>query len=119
MASYREQSDDGGDANAHHVLQPGNRAVGRVVLSRRAFSRFINNMFIGTLRGTHLLRLVVDSSPQRRLVSQERLLEGRFGRILDVVAGPDGHLYFCTNNRDGRGSPASSDDRILRLVPAT
>ena len=83
------------------------------------FPRFINNMFIGTLRGTHLLRLVVDSSPQRRLMSQERLLEGRFGRIRDVVAAPDGHLYFCTNNRDGRGSPASSDDRILRLVPAT
>ena len=83
------------------------------------FPRFVNNLFIGTLRGTHLLRLVVDSTPQRRLVSQERLLDGRFGRIRDVVTGPDGHLYICTSNRDGRGSPTSSDDRILRLVPAT
>ena len=83
------------------------------------FPRFANNMFIGTLRGTHLLRLVVDSSPQRRVVSQERLLENRFGRIRDVVTGPDGYLYLCTNNRDGRGSPTSTDDRIVRLVPAT
>ena len=83
------------------------------------FPPFANNLFIGTLRGTHLLRLVVDSSPQRRVVSQERLLDGRFGRIRDVVTGPDGYLYFCTNNRDGRGSPTSTDDRIVRLVPAT
>jgi glucose/arabinose dehydrogenase len=82
------------------------------------FPRFANNLFIGTLRGTHLLRLVVDSSPQRRLMSQERLLENRFGRIRDVVTGADGNLYVSTNNRDGRGSPASTDDRILRLAPA-
>jgi glucose/arabinose dehydrogenase len=66
-----------------------------------------------------LLRLIVDSPVQRRIVSQERLLEGRFGRIRDAVTGPDGYLYFCTNNRDGRGSPTSTDDRIVRLVPAT
>jgi len=31
--------------------------------------------------------------------------------------GPDGNLYILTSNRDGRGSPASNDDRILRIVP--
>jgi glucose/arabinose dehydrogenase len=80
------------------------------------FPRFMNNMFVGTLRGTHLLRLVVDGSA-RRVTSQERLLDGRFGRIRDVINGPDGLLYFCTNNRDGRGSPVATDDRILRMVP--
>ena len=83
------------------------------------FPLFANNLFIGTLRGTHLLRLVVDSSPERRILSQERLLASRFGRIRDVITGPDGYLYFCTNNRDGRGSPTLDDDRIARLVPAT
>jgi hypothetical protein len=34
-----------------------------------------------------------------------------------VVTGPDGTLYFCTNNRDGRGSPVPTDDRIARIVP--
>ena len=81
------------------------------------FPRFVNNLFVGTLRGTHLLRLVVDA-PARRIASQEMLLDDRFGRIRDVVTGPDGNLYFCTNNRDGRGSSESTDDRIVRIVPA-
>ncbi len=52
------------------------------------------------------------------MTRQERLLDGTFGRLRDVVVGPDGYIYICTNNRDGRGSPASADDRIIRLSPA-
>lgn len=77
-----------------------------------------NNLFVATLRGTHLLRLTVDTST-RRVIAQERLLEGTYGRLRDVVSGPDGYLYFCTNDRDGRGNPTSSDDQILRIVPAS
>jgi quinoprotein glucose dehydrogenase len=43
--------------------------------------------------------------------------EGRFGRLRDVVAGPDGCLYFLTSNRDGRGSPGRDDDMIVRIMP--
>jgi glucose/arabinose dehydrogenase len=80
--------------------------------------QFVNNFFVATLRGMHLLRLTVDPSA-RRVTAQERLLEGTFGRLRDVVSGPDGYLYFCTNNRDGRGNPMSGDDRVLRIVPAS
>jgi aldose sugar dehydrogenase len=81
------------------------------------FPRFANNLFVATLRGTHLLRLTLDAST-RGVTAQEQLLAGRFGRLRDVITGPDGSLYFCTNNRDGRGSPTSTDDRIVRLAPA-
>jgi glucose/arabinose dehydrogenase len=84
-----------------------------------AIPAFTNNLFVATLRGQHLLRIVLDPQNPRRVVSTERLLDGRLGRLRDVVWGPDGALYFCTSNRDGRGSPASNDDRIFRIVPAS
>jgi glucose/arabinose dehydrogenase len=48
---------------------------------------------------------------------QELILDGDFGRLRDVVVGPDGRLYIATSNRDGRGRPASGDDRIIRITP--
>lgn len=81
----------------------------------RAVPQFENNLFVAALRGTHLLRLRLEPG---RIAAQERLLDGRFGRIRDVASGPDGFLYFCTNNRDGRGTPAATDDIIGRIVPA-
>jgi glucose/arabinose dehydrogenase len=79
-----------------------------------AFPQFSGNFFFGNLRGQTIIRVVLDS---RRVVSQERLLEKQYGRIREVAEGADGSIYFSTSNRDGRGAPASNDDRILRLVP--
>lgn len=78
------------------------------------FPNFRGNFFFGCLRGTRLIRVVLDG---RRVVTQENLLAGTYGRIRDVAEGPDGYLYFSTSNRDGRGTPAADDDRIIRLVP--
>jgi glucose/arabinose dehydrogenase len=79
---------------------------------------FAGNLFFGALRGAHLHRVVLDAADRRRVAAHERLLDGRLGRIRDVVSGPDGAIYFCTNNRDGRGTPIAEDDRIMRIVPA-
>ncbi len=79
-----------------------------------AFRQFSGNFFFGCLRGERIIRVVLDG---RRVVSQENLLEKKYGRIRDIAEGPDGYLYFSTSNRDGRGTPASDDDRIMRLVP--
>jgi glucose/arabinose dehydrogenase len=43
--------------------------------------------------------------------------EAKFGRLRDVAEGPDGALYFLTNNRDGRGTPRPGDDKIYRITP--
>lgn len=79
------------------------------------FAQFKGNFFFGCLVGERIIRVSLDG---RRVVSQENLLEGKYGRIRDLAEGPDGYIYFSTSNRDGRGTPTSDDDRIMRLVPA-
>jgi glucose/arabinose dehydrogenase len=83
-----------------------------------AIAGFRNDFFVAALRGTHVLRVRLDPANPQRVAATERLLVDRFGRIRDIVTGPDGGLYFCTNNRDGRGDPVAADDRILRMVAA-
>ncbi len=78
------------------------------------FPGFKGNFFFGCLRGARIIRVVLAGS---KVVTQEDLLSNTFGRIREMSEGPDGLIYFSTSNRDGRGSPASDDDRILRIVP--
>jgi aldose sugar dehydrogenase len=79
-----------------------------------AFPAFKGNFFFGCLRGTRIIRVALNG---RTVAAQEDLLKGIYGRIREMAEGPDGAIYFSTSNRDGRGSAASTDDRILRLVP--
>ena len=81
-----------------------------------ALPAFKGNFFFGCLRGERIIRVTLDG---RRVVSQENLLEAKYGRIRDIAEGPDGLIYFSTSNRDGRGNPASDDDRIMRMAPVS
>ena len=81
---------------------------------RRGGSRWTGNLLVACLRGEQLRRVVFDGT---RVVRQQVLFSGRYGRLRDVVEGPDGAIYLLTNNTDGRGSPRAGDDRIVRLVP--
>ena len=38
-----------------------------------------------------------------------------FGRLRSICVSPQSQVYVGTSNRDGRGAPAETDDRILVL----
>ena len=82
-----------------------------------AIPGFRNDLFLAGLDGAHLRRIRFDPSDPNRIIDDERLLDGQFGRLRDVVTGPDGSLYVATSNRDGHGTPTHGDDRIIRLMP--
>ena len=72
------------------------------------------SLLFTTLRGQALYRLAL-SADATQVLETERLLMGRYGRLRDVLVGPRGEIYLATSNRDGRGSPAADDDRIIRI----
>jgi glucose/arabinose dehydrogenase len=72
------------------------------------------SLLVTALAGQSLVRLTL-SADGKSVTGSERLLSGRFGRLRDVLTGPDGSVYLATSNHDGRGRPGDSDDRILRV----
>ncbi len=77
---------------------------------------FKGNLFFGGLVGKGLYRVILkDDIRQKPQV--EKVSEVNFGRIRDVVQGPDGFIYFTTSNRDSRGKPSTNDDKMYRIVP--
>ena len=72
--------------------------------------------FVATLRGSHLHMIEFDLE-NNSVRSHEKLFQDEFGRLRDVQTGPDGFLYILTSNQDGRGSPKTNDDKILKIVP--
>lgn len=76
---------------------------------------FVNgSLFFSGLRGAALYESEIQNN-QANTVTEH--FKNEYGRIRDVVVSPDGMLYITTSNRDGRGNPESTDDRIIRINP--
>jgi len=69
------------------------------------FPAWKDNLFVGSLKFGLLVRLELDGD---RVITEERLLDNRFGRIRDVIQGPEGDIWLLTDDNDGK---------LLRLRP--
>lgn len=70
-----------------------------------------NNLYMAALRGARMWVIPVTNTGP---AGPRAIYQGQFGRLRSPVAGPDGMLWFATSNRDGRGSPVTADDRLVR-----
>jgi aldose sugar dehydrogenase len=70
------------------------------------FPAWQGDLFVGALAFKHLRRVHLDQ--RGNVVDQEQLLNDLNWRIRDVRAPPNGYLYVCTDEDDGR---------VLRLEP--
>jgi glucose/arabinose dehydrogenase len=66
-------------------------------------------VYMAALRGESLWRIPVDGADAG---TPQRLLAGEYGRLRDVVTGPDGRLWVLTSNTY-RGNPRADDDKVL------
>jgi glucose/arabinose dehydrogenase len=72
-------------------------------------------LFTG-LRGQALYRAVPDSADANKIQTVERYMHMEFGRLRNVLEGPDGKIYVAVSNQDGRGDPLTQDDRIIAFT---
>jgi len=71
------------------------------------------SLFFGGLKGEAFYEAVIDNG---KVTALKEHFKHKFGRIRDVVEGPDRMLYITTSNQDGRGKPESGDDKIIRVT---
>ena len=77
-----------------------------------------NRIYVATLRSRALLMLSYDDEmtiTSLQTIFEGEITEGGYGRLRDVVYH-NGALYVATSNTDGRGTPDSLDDRILKIT---
>lgn len=79
---------------------------GMAFYSGKNFPKWKGNLFVGALAKQLLMRVTLDGE---KVLAQERLFEGKLGRIRDVREGPDGNLYLLTDSPMGD---------LIRLEPA-
>jgi len=80
------------------------------------FREFAGDLLVACLRGQKILRISFsDSGGDIKAYASEEMLVNRLGRLRDVAIDTDGSILILTSNRDGRGSPLSGDDKVLRL----
>jgi glucose/arabinose dehydrogenase len=81
-----------------HVWTPSIAPSGMAFYTGEAFPGWRGDLLVGALAYRLLARLELDGG---EVVHEERLLEGRIGRIRDVRVGPDGLVYLLTDETDG------------------
>lgn len=69
--------------------------------------------FVAALQGQSVFAVALDGETAGEPVE---FFAGKYGRIRNVFAAPDGSLWVTTSNTDGRNTPAGDDDRILRVT---
>lgn len=69
-----------------------------------------NNLFLAALAGQRLIRYEISG----REVTHEEVVFKGFGRVRQVITGPDGYLYVLIQNSQ---SLANSPGMVIRLLP--
>jgi glucose/arabinose dehydrogenase len=72
-------------------------------------------VFLGALDGKRVDIVPLDAGGTAGKVTD--VLADTYGRLRTVVLDKDGALWITTSNRDGIGSPAPDDDKVLRIIP--
>ncbi|GGA96598.1 glucose sorbosone dehydrogenase [Brucella endophytica] len=81
-----------------HYWDPSIAPSGLAVYEGEMFPEWKGDLLAGALKYEMLVRL--DRDEKGKISGEERLLEGKFGRIRDVRVAPDGSVYLLSDGDD-------------------
>ncbi|MEQ1518825.1 MAG: PQQ-dependent sugar dehydrogenase [Usitatibacteraceae bacterium] len=81
-----------------HYWVPSIAPSGMAFYKGAVFPKWDGNLFVGALANQSLVRLTLNGD---KIASEERIFEGKLGRIRDVRQGPDGFIYLLTDAAEG------------------
>lgn len=81
-----------------HYWDPSIAPSGMAFYTGEAMPEWTGDMFVGALKDQMIVRLEIDAG---KVVGEEHLVEGDYGRIRTIRNGPDGALWFSTDEPDG------------------
>ncbi|MDD1780239.1 PQQ-dependent sugar dehydrogenase [Enterovibrio sp. ZSDZ35] len=82
-----------------HYWVPSVAPSGMEMVKGSQFTQWTGDILLGSLKFGLLIRLDMEDG---KVVSEERILEGMYGRIRDVVEAPDGSLFLLTDSANGK-----------------
>ncbi len=89
-----------------YYWDPSIAPSGMAVVTGDQFAAWKGDLLVGALKYQMLVRLEIGDD---KVTHEERMLQGEYGRIRDIVQSPDGAIYLLTDEDDGQ---------LLRLTPA-
>lgn len=104
MIPIKDEHAEQGFEEPIYYWTPSVAPSGMLFYTGSLFPGWRGNLFIGTLAGSHLIRLTTSND---KVLSEEQLLLNTL-RFRDVEQGPDGAIYLLTDEDDGK---------ILKLTP--
>ncbi|WP_165903565.1 PQQ-dependent sugar dehydrogenase [Hymenobacter gummosus] len=93
---------------------PPRAVAGLTYYNHPAVPEWNNSLLLVSLKDGALTYLPLSASGEQ-VSRQADVWAGTYGRLRAICVSPQGRVYLGTSNRDGRGNPASTDDRILVL----
>jgi len=89
-----EGTDKDGMLQPTTYWDPSIAPSGLAIVEGNRYPEWQGNLLVGALKYKMIARLELDKGSVKQ---EERILNGHYGRIRDIRQGPDGYLYFLTD----------------------
>lgn len=91
-------TDEDGLEQPIHFWDPSIAPSGLTFYTGDLFPDWQGDLFVGALAGQMIVRLDMEDGA---VLAEEELFPGEYGRVRDVRMGPDGALWFLTDDSEG------------------